>query len=89
MSKRTRRDSTKRLQAELPMMGAGMVLLHAQHIADLIAKRDARHARDAYVDAIAVETRELVIEARALQRTAALLTDYDAAHRMLQEEDAR
>ena len=71
------------------MMGAGMVLLHAQHIADLIAKRDARHARDAYVDAIAVETRELVVEARALQRTAALLTDYDAAHRMLQEEEAR
>lgn len=26
---------------------------------------------------------------RALQRTAALLTDYDAAHRMLREEDAR
>ena len=88
MSKRTRRDNVRRLQAELPMMTAGMVLLHAQHIADLIARRDARHARDAYVDAIAGETRELVVEARALQRTAALLTDYDAAHKALEEEEA-
>lgn len=88
MSKRTRRDNVKRLQAELPMMSAGMVLLHAEHSADLIAKRDARLTRDAYVDAIAAEARELVVEARALQRTAALLTDYDAAYRVLQEEEA-
>jgi len=89
MSKRTRPDKVKRLQAELPMMGAGMVLLHAEHIADLIAKRDARLPRDAYLNAIAESAGALVVEARALQRTAALLTDYDAAHRMLREEEAR
>ena len=89
MSKRTRRDRTKRMQAEMPMFSAGMVLLHAEHIADLIAKRDARLVRDAYVDAIAAEARELVIRARALQHAAALLTDYDATHRVLQEEEAR
>ena len=87
MSGKTR--SVKRLQAEMPMMAAGMVLVHAERIADLIAKRDTRHTRDAYVDRIADAARELVIEARALQRTAALLTDYDAAHRALEEEEAR
>ncbi len=88
MSKRTRPDSVRRLQAEMPMMGAGMCLTHAERIMDLIAKRDARLTRDAYVDAIAREAAGLVVEARALQRTAALLTDYDAAHRVLQEEEA-
>lgn len=87
MSKRTPVDSVRRLQAEMPMMGAGMVLVHAERIADLIAKRDARLSRDAYVDAIAREAAGLVVEARALQRTAALLTDYDAAHELLRRED--
>ena len=85
MSGKTR--NVKRLQAEMPMMSAGMVLVHAERITDLIAKRDARHARDAYLDRIADAAKELVIEARALQRTAALLTDYDAAHELLRKED--
>ena len=88
MSKRTRRDSTKRLQAELPMMSAGLCLTHAEAIRDLIAKRDARYPRDAYIARIAEAAERLVIEALALQRTAALLTNYDAAHRVLLEEEA-
>ncbi len=87
MSKRTRSDSVRRLQAEMPMMGAGMCLTHAERIMDLIAKRDARLPRDAYVDRIAESAGALVVEARALQRTAALLTDYDAAHELLRKED--
>ena len=88
MTRRTRRDSVRRLQAEMPMMSAGMVLVLAERITDLLARRDARLGRDAYLDRIADAARELVIEARALQRTAALLTDYDAAHKALMEEEA-
>ena len=85
MSGKTR--NVRRLQAEMPMMSAGMVLVHAETIIDMISRRDVGHPRDAYVDRIADAARELLIEARALQRTAALLTDYDAAHELLRKED--
>jgi len=75
------------MQAEMPMMVAGMCLTHAERIMDLIAKRDARLPRDAYLNAIAESAGKLVSEARKLQWSAALLTDYDAAHRILQEEE--
>jgi len=71
------------------MMGAGMCLTHAQQIVDLLDKRGTRYPEDAYLQAIRRAAGTLLVEARALQRTAALLTDYDAAHRLLREEEAR
>lgn len=87
MSKRTRPDSVRRLQAELPMFSAGMCLTEAEKIVDLLDKRAVRYPEDAYLQAIRKAAGTLVVEARALQRTAALLTDYDAAHELLRRED--
>jgi hypothetical protein len=87
MSKRTPRDNVKRLQAELPMMGAGMCLTAALQIVDLLDRRKARYQEDAYLQNIRRAAGTLLVEARALQRTAALITDYDAAHELLRRED--
>ena len=88
MSKRTRRDNVRRLQAEMPMFGAGIILTLAEQIIDLLDRRATRYAEDAYLRAIRQAAGKLVTEARKLQWSAALLTDYDAAHRVLQEEEA-
>ena len=88
MSRRTRRDRARQLQAEMPMMVAGIILTLAEQIIDLLDRRATRYTEDAYLRAIRQVAGKLVSEARKLQWSAALLTDYDAAHRILQEEEA-
>lgn len=70
------------------MMVAGIILTLAEQIIDLLDRRATRYADDAYLRAIRQVAGKLVSEARKLQWSAVLITDYDAAHRVLQEEGA-
>ena len=73
-------QSTRRLQYELPGMAAGMVMVRLAH-----AERMIGLGRMAEALADLARAGE---EARAWQRWAAVVTDYDAAHMALKQEAA-
>jgi hypothetical protein len=72
----------------MPMFTAGIILTLAEQIIDLLDKREVRYPEDAYLKAVRTIAGKLVAEARKLQWSAALLTDYDAAHELLRREEA-
>lgn len=73
-------QSIKRLQYELPGMAAGMVMVRLDH-----AERMIGMGRMAEALADLARAGE---EARAWQRWAVVVTDYDAAHEALRREAA-